>query len=74
MTLRALLLALSQRPTIGAAMDRLPITRRFVRRFVAGRTAEDAFRVIATLDARGLMTAVTYLGENVATPEASSDA
>jgi proline dehydrogenase len=68
MTLRALLLALSQRPTIGAAMDRLPITRRFVRRFVAGRTAEDAFRVIATLDARGLMTAVTYLGENVATP------
>ena len=68
MTLRALLLALSQRPTIGAVMDRLPITRRFVRRFVAGRTAEDAFRVIAALDARGLMTAVTYLGENVATP------
>ena len=68
MTLRALLLALSRRPTIGAAMDRLPITRSFVRRFVAGRTAEDAFRVIATLEARGLMTAVTYLGENVATP------
>ena len=68
MTLRALLLALSQRPTIGAAMDRLPITRRFVRRFVAGRTVEEAFRVIAALDARGLMTAVTYLGENVATP------
>ena len=68
MTLRALLLALSQRPTIGAVLDRLPITRRFVRRFVAGRTVEEAFRVIAALDARGLMTAVTYLGENVATP------
>ena len=68
MTLRSLLLALAQRPRIGAAMDRLPVTRRFVRRFVAGRTADDAFRVIAALDGRGLMTAVTYLGENVVTP------
>jgi proline dehydrogenase len=68
MTARALLLALSRRPTIGVAMARLPITRRLVRRFVAGRTAEDAFRVIGDLEARGLMTAVTYLGENVVTP------
>jgi proline dehydrogenase len=65
---RALLLALSQRPKIGAVMDRLPLTRRLVRRFVAGETADEAFRVIAALDARGLMTAVTYLGENVVTP------
>jgi proline dehydrogenase len=66
-TLRSLLLALARRPTIGAVMDRVPLTRRFVRRFVAGRTADDAFRVITALDARGLMTAVTYLGENVVT-------
>ena len=68
MTLRTLLLALSRRPKIGVAMDRLPATRRFVRRFVAGRAASDAFRVIADLDARRVATAVTYLGENVVTP------
>ncbi len=68
MSPRSLLLALSQRPKIGAAMDRLPLTRRFVRRFVAGQTADDAFRVIGDLDRRGLATAVTYLGENVVTP------
>src|SRR5438552_14921198 len=68
MSLRTLLLALSRRPTIGATMDRLPLTRRFVRRFVAGETADDVFSVIGALDARGLMTAVTYLGENVHTP------
>ena len=68
MTARTLLLALSRRSTIGATMDRWPMTRRLVRRFVAGRTADDALRVIADLDARGFMTAVTYLGENVVTP------
>jgi proline dehydrogenase len=67
MSLRTLLLALSRRPAIGAAMDRVPLTRRFVRRFVAGETADEAFRVIGDLDRRGLMTAVTYLGENVVT-------
>jgi proline dehydrogenase len=67
MNLRTLLLALSRRPKIGAAMDRVPLTRRLVRRFVAGQTADEAFRVIGDLDARGLMTAVTYLGENVVT-------
>jgi proline dehydrogenase len=73
MTARTVLLALSRRPKIGVAMDRLPLTRRFVRRFVAGQTSKDAFDVIAGLDARGLATAVTYLGENVATP-ADADA
>jgi proline dehydrogenase len=55
-------------------MDRWPGTRRFVRRFVAGRTAGDAFRVIADLDARRLATAVTYLGENVVTPAGAEQA
>jgi proline dehydrogenase len=68
MTSRTLLLALSRQPTLGAAMDRLPLTRRFVRRFVAGETAEEALRVITGLEAGGLLTAVTYLGENVVTP------
>lgn len=68
MSLRTLLLALSRRPAIGAVMERLPITRGLVRRFVAGRSAAEAFSVIDTLEARGLTTAVTYLGENVVTP------
>jgi proline dehydrogenase len=74
MTLRTLLLALSRRPTIGAAMDRLPFTRRLVRRFVAGQTATEAMAVIGGLEARGLTTAVTYLGENVVTPADAEEA
>jgi len=66
MTMRALLLALSTRPRIGQWMERLPATRRFVRRFVAGTAPEDALAVIAALNAAGLAAAVTYLGENVA--------
>jgi len=49
-------------------MARLPAARRFVRRFVAGERAEDTLQVIARLNAQGLLCAVTYLGENVATP------
>jgi proline dehydrogenase len=63
--LRALLLALSTRRRIGEAMDRLPGGRAFVRRFVAGTRREEALEVMTRLQGRGLMTAVTYLGENV---------
>jgi proline dehydrogenase len=72
--LRALLLALSTRPRIGAWMIRVPTTRRLVRRFVAGTTPEEALSVIADLNARGLEGAVTYLGENVRTPAAAEQA
>jgi proline dehydrogenase len=66
--MRRLLLALADRPRIGAAMDRFSLTRRFVRRFVAGRQAGDALAVIAELNDAGLASAVTCLGENVRTP------
>lgn len=66
--MRKLLLALSTRERIGTAMDRLALTRRLVRRFVAGREAGEALAVIATLDAGGLASAVTCLGENVGVP------
>lgn len=65
--LRTVLLALSTRPGIGRWMDRWPATRRLVRRFVAGPTAEEALAVIERLNAGGVMGAVTYLGENVLT-------
>lgn len=67
MTLRALLLALSTRRRIGDFMDRRPATRRLVRRFVAGTTADSALDVIARVNAQGMAGAVTYLGENVTT-------
>jgi proline dehydrogenase len=66
--MRRLLLALANRERIGAAMDRVPITRRFVRRFVAGREAGDALAVIGALDRDGWSSAVTCLGENVRAP------
>jgi proline dehydrogenase len=50
-------------------MDRLPAARRFVRRFVAGAALEDALGVAARLNADGVDTAITHLGENVATTE-----
>jgi proline dehydrogenase len=74
MSLRALLLALSTRPQLGEWMIRLPATRRFVRRFVAGTTADEALAAIADLNNRGLGGAVTYLGENVRTPAQAQDA
>ena len=52
-------------------MDRLGLTRRLVRRFVAGTTAEDALAVIARLNRDGLAGAVTYLGEHVTSEPAA---
>jgi proline dehydrogenase len=65
--IRVLLHYLSNKPGLGRALDRLPVTRRLVRRFVAGVTADAAFPVIERLQAAGLLCAITYLGENVLT-------
>lgn len=65
--LRAVLLYLSTKRKLGERLDRLPLTRRLVRRFVAGTTADEAFTVIGSLEGSGLLSAITYLGENVRT-------
>lgn len=72
--LRDLLLRLSTRPALGRGLDRLPASRAVVRRFVAGETAADALAVLARIEAAGLLTAVTWLGEDVTTAEAASAA
>lgn len=72
--LRDTLLRLSTKPGIGRGLERFPISRRVVRRFVAGETPTQALDVLAGLEASGLLTAVTYLGENVATPKAAAAA
>jgi proline dehydrogenase len=48
-------------------MQRVPPTRRLVRRFVAGERAADALAVLDGLAGQGFVSAVTYLGENVRT-------
>jgi proline dehydrogenase len=67
-------LRLSTNPGLGRALARAPVSKRLVRRFVAGERPEDALAVLSGLDARGLLTAVTYLGENVTTPKAAGAA
>ncbi len=69
--LRSLLLRLATKPAIGRGLARVPISKRLVRRFVAGERAGDALDVLGRLDAEGLLSAVTYLGENVATAKAA---
>ena len=72
--LRDALLRLSTKPAIGRGLERLPLSRRVVRRFVAGETPAHALDVLERLEAQGLQTAVTYLGENVTTPRAAAAA
>lgn len=72
--LRDALLRLSTKPSIGRGLERLPLSRRVVRRFVAGETPADALAVLERLESAGLQTAVTYLGENVASPRAAAAA
>jgi proline dehydrogenase len=72
--LRDALLRLSTKPAIGRGLERLALSRHVVRRFVAGETPEQALDVLERLEAGGLQTAVTYLGENVTTPAAAAAA
>ena len=70
--LRSLLLRLATRPEVGRQLQRLPVSRSVVRRFVAGETVGDALDALARLESAGLQSAVTYLGENVTTPKAAA--
>jgi len=72
--LRDTLLRLSTKPAIGRSLERLPVSRRVVRRFVAGETAAQALDVVEGLEAQGLQTGVTYLGENVGSAKAAAAA
>src|SRR5215813_13665825 len=62
-------LRLSSKPAIGRGLERLPVSRRVIRRVVAGETPAQALDVLRRLEASGLQTAVTYLGENVTSPK-----
>jgi proline dehydrogenase len=72
--LRDVLLRLSSFPAIGRGLERVALSRRLVRRFVAGPSPGDALGVLGRLEAAGLLSAVTYLGENVASRKAAQAA
>jgi proline dehydrogenase len=71
--MRQVLLALSNRPEIGARLERSGLTRRAVRRFVAGTAIPDAVAAVRGLPP-GATAALTYLGENVHSAEAAAAA
>lgn len=65
MVLRNLILFLSRRKWLRARMEQPGGAERLVRRFVAGRTLEDAVEVSRRLAGEGMLVTLDHLGENV---------
>jgi proline dehydrogenase len=63
--MRALLLKLSESKRLAPLIMSNGLSRRVARRFVAGETLEDAFRVARTLNREGRSASLDLLGENV---------
>ncbi len=72
--LRSFFLYLSQNAQVQDWVVRLPVSRRWVRRFVAGERLEDALRVVEALQRSGAKAALDFLGENVDSPEEARQA
>jgi proline dehydrogenase len=64
-TVRPAIMAARRREGLRRAAERLPITRRVVRRFVPGDTIESALNSVAVLRDSGRYVSVDYLGEDV---------
>ena len=62
--LRQAILAASRNGTVKRAVAGAPLSRRVVRRFVAGESADDAVRATAALQAQGLAVSLDHLGED----------
>lgn len=73
MLLRRALLYLSGQRFVRRFMEGVPISRRMVRRFVAGERLEDALAVCRRLSAETMLATLDHLGENVA-EEAAAEA
>ena len=69
--MRASLLWLSRRRSLGRLATRLPVTRSMVARFVAGETLDEAIAALQKLNAAGFRTTVDVLGEAVASADAA---
>ena len=64
-TARPVILAASRSSLLRRTAERLPITRRVVRRFVPGETVDDALSAVGTLRDTGRLVSIDYLGEDV---------
>ena len=62
--LRQGLMRLSESGQMRAVVERAPVSRDVVRRFVAGESTADAVRAAADLDATGRSCTIDYLGED----------
>jgi proline dehydrogenase len=71
--LRRPILALSANTAVRDLVQKAPITRDVVRRFVAGESAEEAVAAVADLRAHGLLVTMDHLGEDT-TEKAQADA
>lgn len=64
-TLRPAILAAARGDVVRRAAQRLPVTRRVVRRFVPGETIGSTLNGVAALRSSGRLVSVDYLGEDV---------
>jgi proline dehydrogenase len=65
-TLRPAIMTAGRRDGLRRAAERLPVTRRVVRRFVPGETIGSALNSVAALRGSGRFVSIDYLGEDVA--------
>jgi proline dehydrogenase len=66
--LRSVILAAAQSSQVERLVEKVPLTRDVVNRFVAGTTTADALRVTRELVADGLAVTLDHLGEDTITP------
>jgi proline dehydrogenase len=64
-TVRPAMLAASRADRLRRTVERSPVTRRVVRRFVPGDSIEDVLDAVAALRDSGRYVSIDYLGENV---------
>ncbi len=64
-TVRPAILAAGRSQRLRRTAERVPITRKVVRRFVPGETVSDALEAAGVLRDSGLLVSIDYLGEDV---------
>lgn len=64
-TLRPAIMAAARREGLRRTAERLPVTRRVVRRFVPGETIDSALNSVVSLRGSGRFVSIDYLGEDV---------
>ena len=71
--MRRVLLWFARNRWLKSRLPRLPFMRRAVRRFMPGETLEDALAAATTLQAMGIGTLYTHLGENLTSLKEADD-